>query len=192
MSKYLAEVHRMEKCFYGFEVWYDPHLDNRDADHLAWIAFSRALTPPNVIVERLSKPLVKPEVSISEVGADLMVIDEPAQQPAYYWMSPIRAYLDNQPPLDDNAEVERIVRKSRMCHLIDRVLYRQGTNGMMMKCIPREEGIQLLEDIHKGVCGSHSSWCSIIGKAFKHGFYWLTVKDDAMDAVKKCKECQFF
>jgi hypothetical protein len=24
---------------------------------------------------------------------------------------------------------------------------------MMMKCISREEGIELLEDIHKGVCG---------------------------------------
>jgi hypothetical protein len=70
-----------------------------------------------------------------------MVIDEPPQQPAYDWMSPIRTYLDNQPPLDDNVEVERIARKSRMYDLIDGVLYRQGANGMMMKCISREEGI---------------------------------------------------
>jgi hypothetical protein len=115
---------------------------------------------------------VKPEESTSEeAGADLMVIDEPPQQPAYDWMSLIRAYLDNQPPSDDNTEVERIARKSRMYHLIDGVLYRQGTNGMMMRCISREEGIQLLEDIHKGVCGSHSLWRSIIEKAFRHGFY---------------------
>jgi hypothetical protein len=44
-----------------------------------------------------------------------------------------------------------------MYHLIDGVLYRQGANGMMMKCISREEGIELLEDVHKVVCGSHSS-----------------------------------
>jgi hypothetical protein len=105
------------------------------------------------------------------VGDDLMVIDEPAQQPAYDWMSPIRAYLDNQPPSDDNAEVERITSKSRMYHLIDAVLYRHGANGMMIRCISREEGIQLLEYVHKGVCGSHSSWCSVIRKAFRHGFY---------------------
>jgi hypothetical protein len=72
-------------------------------------------------------------------------------------MSQIRAYLDNQLPSDDNAKVERITRKSRMYHLIDGVLYQQGANGMMMRCISREEGIQFLEDIHKGVCGSHSS-----------------------------------
>jgi hypothetical protein len=88
-----------------------------------------------------------------------MVINEPAQQPTYAWMSPIIAYLDNQPPSDDNA---------RMHHLIDGTLYRQCVNGMMMKCISREEDIQLLEDIHKGVCGSHSSWLSIVGKAFRH------------------------
>jgi hypothetical protein len=38
-------------------------------------------------------------------------------------MSLIRAYLDNQSTSDDNAEVECILRKSRMYHLIDRVLY---------------------------------------------------------------------
>jgi hypothetical protein len=58
-----------------------------------------------------------------------------------------------------------------MYYLMDVVLYQQGANGMMKKCISREEGIELLEDIHKGVCGSHSSWRSIVGKAFMHEFY---------------------
>jgi hypothetical protein len=63
---------------------------------------------------------------------------------------------------------------------------------MMMKCISREEGIQLLQDIHNGVCGSHSSWHSIIGNIFKHDFYYPTTKDDAMKVIIKCKDCQFF
>jgi hypothetical protein len=98
-------------------------LDNHDANHLAWIASFRAPTPPNIIGEKLSKPSVKSEESNSEVGADLMVIDEPTQHTAYDWMSPIRTYLDNQPPSDDNVEVERITHKSRMYHLTDGVLY---------------------------------------------------------------------
>jgi hypothetical protein len=55
--------------------------------------------------------------------ADLMVIDGPDQEPAYDWMNPIRMFLENQPPSDDNAEVERIACKAKMYHLIDRVLY---------------------------------------------------------------------
>jgi hypothetical protein len=54
----------------------------------------------------------------------------------------------NQAPSNDNTEVERITCKSKMYHLIDGILYRQGANGMMMKCISKEEGIQLLQDIH--------------------------------------------
>jgi hypothetical protein len=83
--------------------------------------------------------LVKPEESISKTGPELMVIDDIALQPAYDWMSPIKAYLNNQPPSDDGAKVERITRRSKMYHLIDEVLYRQGANGMMMKYISREE-----------------------------------------------------
>jgi hypothetical protein len=63
---------------------------------------------------------------------------------------------------------------------------------MMMKCISKDEGSQLLQDIHSGVYGAHSSWCFIVGKAFRHGFYWLTAKYDAMEIITKCKECQFY
>jgi ribonuclease H / adenosylcobalamin/alpha-ribazole phosphatase len=79
MAKYLAEVRRMEKFFDGFEIRYVPRLDNCDADHLAWIASSRAPTPPDVIVERLSKPSAKQEASTSKAEPELMIIDAPVQ-----------------------------------------------------------------------------------------------------------------
>jgi hypothetical protein len=81
------------------------------------------------------------------------------------------------------------MHKAKMYHLIDGVFYRQGANGMMIWCISRGVGIQLLWDIHSGVCRSHSAWCSIIGKAFRHGFYWPTAKDDAMEVITKCNDC---
>jgi hypothetical protein len=63
---------------------------------------------------------------------------------------------------------------------------------MMMKCISREEGIQLLHDIHSGICVSHSSSHSIIDKVFRHGFDWPISRDDAMEIVTRCRDCQFF
>jgi ribonuclease HI len=155
MVEYLAEVRRLEKFFDDFEVRYVPRLDNRDADHLAWIASSRAPTPPDVILERLAKPSVKETEPSEDTG--FMVIDGPDQQSGSDWMSQISSYLENHPLADDNAEIERIARKSRMYRLIDGVLYRQSANGMMMRCISKGEGIQLLRDIHSGVCGAHSS-----------------------------------
>jgi hypothetical protein len=72
----------------------------------------------------LTKPLVRPaEEVIDAAKQDLMVIDEPEQGLAYDWMSPIKMFLDNQRPSDDNAKVECISRKSNMYHLIDGILY---------------------------------------------------------------------
>jgi hypothetical protein len=59
MAEYLVEMHRMEKFLDGFEVQHVPHLENYDADHLAWIASSRAPTPPDVIIEKLFKPSIR-------------------------------------------------------------------------------------------------------------------------------------
>jgi hypothetical protein len=190
MADYLAEVRRMEKFFDGFEVRYVPHLDNHDTNHLAWIASSKAPIPSDVIIEKLTKPSIKTVETLRET--DLMIIDGSEQQPEIDWMSPIKAYLDNQPISYNDAEIKHITRKSRMYHIIDGVLYKQGTNGMMMKCISKDEGIQLLREIHSGVYGAHLSWHSIVGKTFRHGFYWPTAKDDTMEIITKCKECQFF
>jgi hypothetical protein len=86
-----------------FEVWYVPRLDNYDVDHLAWIASSTTPTLPDIIIEKLSKPSVKPAEAVEQ---DLMVIDKPNQEPAYDWMNPIKMFLKNQSPSDDNAKVE--------------------------------------------------------------------------------------
>jgi hypothetical protein len=125
MAEYLAEVRRMEKFFDGFEVRYVPHLENHDADHLAWIASSRAPTPLDVIIEKLSKPLIRSAKKDTEAAKpDLMVIDEPEQEPAYDCMEPIKMFLENQSPSDDNAKVERITCKSKQYHLINGILFR--------------------------------------------------------------------
>jgi hypothetical protein len=73
MTEYLAEVQRMEKFYDGFEVRYAPCLDNRDANHLAWIASYRVPTPPDVIIDKLTKPSVKAAEMLKET--DLMIIN---------------------------------------------------------------------------------------------------------------------
>jgi hypothetical protein len=49
----------------------------------------------------------------------------------------------------------------------------------------------LLTEIHGEKCGSHSSYRTLVGKAFRHGFYWPTALQDAAEMVKSCEACQF-
>ena len=61
-----------------------------------------------------------------------------------------------------------------------------------MKCVSREEGKDILEEIHKGICGNHASSRTLVGKAFRRAFYWPTALADVEELVRKCQGCQFF
>jgi hypothetical protein len=61
-----------------------------------------------------------------------------------------------------------------------------------MKCIPRQEGKDILEEIHKGVCGNHASSRTLVSKAFRRAFNWPTALGDAEELVRRCQGCQYF
>jgi hypothetical protein len=75
---------------------------------------------------------------------------------------------------EDHVSAERIVRLAKRCTVVEGDLYRRGANDILMRCITQEEGHELLTEIHGGECGSHSSSHTLVGKAFRHGFYWPT------------------
>jgi hypothetical protein len=107
------------------------------------------------------------------------------------WISEIRDYLKDNFLPEDQASAERIVRLAKRYAVVEGDLYRRGANGILMRCITREEGCDLLTEIHGGECGSHSSSRTLVGKAFLHGFYWPTALQDAAELVRSCKACQF-
>jgi hypothetical protein len=117
--------------------------------------------------------------------------DSEAQAGPDTWITEIRTYLKDNILPDDMASVDRIAHLAKRYTLIEVDLYRRGTNGVLMRCITREEGYELLVEIHGGKCGNHASSHTLIGKAFQHGFYWPTALQDAIELVKTCKVCQF-
>ena len=62
---------------------------------------------------------------------------------------------------------------------------------MSLRCISREQGKELLADIHGGDCGHHSSSRTLVSKVFRSKFYWPTALDDAAKLVKSCEAYQF-
>jgi hypothetical protein len=61
-----------------------------------------------------------------------------------------------------------------------------------MKCVPREEGKGILEEIHKGVCGNHASSRTLVSNAFRRALYWPTALGDAEELVRRCHGCHYF
>jgi hypothetical protein len=88
---------------------------------------------------------------------------------------------------------EQITRQAKSYVLVGDNLYRRGaTSGVLMKCVPWEEGKDILEEIHKGVCSNHASYRTLVSKAFRRAFYWPTALGDAEELVRRCQGCKYF
>ena len=78
--------------------------------------------------------------------------------------------------------------------MIDDELYKRSSSeaGILMKCIPIAQGKELLLEIHAGIYEHHAAPRSLVGKAFRQGFYWPTALRNAEEIVRACKCCQFY
>jgi len=76
--------------------------------------------------------------------------------------------------------------------LIDDELYKRSPSGVLQWCIPIPEGKELIRDIHTGICGHHAALHTLVGNAFRQGFYWPTVVADATDVMQTSEGCQFY
>ena len=90
-------------------------------------------------------------------------------------------------------EAACIMRRAKNHVLVSDKLYKRGAgSGVLMKCVPTEEGKGILHYIHDRSCGSHAASRTLVGKAFRFGFYWPMALADAEDIVRRCPGCQYF
>jgi hypothetical protein len=83
------------------------------------------------------------------------------------WRQPFINYIREQKvPTNKNLAEQLICRAKSYVLVRDKLYMRGATSGVLMKCVPREEGKDILEEIHKGVCGNHTSSRALVSKAF--------------------------
>jgi hypothetical protein len=42
------------------------------------------------------------------------------------------------------------------------------------------------------MCGNHAAWRTLVGNAFRRGFYWPTAVADTSEIVRTCEGYQFY
>jgi hypothetical protein len=108
------------------------------------------------------------------------------------WWAKFHAWMDRGELPSDQSEARRIARMAKSFTLVDGELYKRVASGILQRCIPIPQGRELLRDIHAGVCGHHAAPRTLVGNAFRQGFYWPTVVVDASEIVRTCEGCQFY
>jgi hypothetical protein len=92
-----------------------------------------------------------------------------------------------------SADAACVMCRSKGFVQVDSKLYRRDArSGVLMKCVTMEDGYDLLQEIHEGVCSNHIASRTLVGKAYRAGFWWSTAVSDAEDLVRRCQNCQFF
>jgi ribonuclease HI len=192
MDAYCIEVRKLENKFYGLEFHHVVRDTNIAVDVLSKLGSTRAQVPAGVFVHELHAP------SISELAP---TTTDPAPHPAGQevmmidvdWRQPFIDYIREQNVPTDKNLAEQLIRRAKSYVLVGDKLYRRGTtSGVLMKCVPRKEGKDILEEIHKGVCGNHTSSRTLVNKDFRRAFYWPTALGDVEELVRRCQGFQHF
>jgi hypothetical protein len=76
--------------------------------------------------------------------------------------------------------------------LIDDKLYKRGAADILMRYILRDQGRKLLQEIHADTCGHHAGPRTLVGKAFRQGFYWPMAVTDSKNIGWRCEGCRFY
>jgi hypothetical protein len=181
LKKYLDTVQRLEASFEGFSVKNIPRGENEHADLLAKSAAQGLPLPSEVFFETIKAPSV--ELMERAVLAISPIHSED-------WRTEIISFLQGNCLSDDEAYNKRMEARTRPYVIIEGELYKHGVYSPLLKCLSRAEGIELMKEIHSGLCGSHIRSRPLLGKVFRQGSYWPKAASDATELVHKCENCQ--
>jgi hypothetical protein len=190
MDAYCKEIRKLEGKFYGVEYSHVVRDRNQAEDALSKLGSSRAQVLHGVFVQDLLKPSIKQEddpvvekppvlplvaiVPSSTTMEPSPTTAGPSQTPTKIadWCVPFIKYLTDGTRYSDRNENERLICRNRQYLVVEGKLWRKNVKAeVLMKCIEQEDGIKLLEEIHSGTYGNHAASRTLVGKAFRAGFY---------------------
>ena len=153
---------------------------NWEANELAQIAsgvnMGEELTHKLIIIEKKNHP------SIFEKGIDLDIFNNDI---AGDWRVDFRKYLENP-----NKRVPHI--KKTEAHnfvLLEGELHIKGFDGLLLKLLSYPNSMEVMKQVHDGVCGTHQSGVKIRWLIRRHDYFWPTILKYYITYSKGC-QCQ--
>ncbi|XP_074336646.1 uncharacterized protein LOC141673810 [Apium graveolens] len=179
---YLRCTKRLIGMFKEVRLECVPREKNSNADALAKMGSQKKAMLLRSIPLEIQKIPSIPEIEIMQVD----------EIPKKTWMTPILAYIHKGTLAEDKFKARRLRYQAARYVIYDEVLYKRGFNQPLLRCVDEEEGNYILREVHEGICGNHSGGSSLAMKVLRQGYYWPTMKEDAINFVRACDRCQHF
>ncbi|KAK6146402.1 hypothetical protein DH2020_020271 [Rehmannia glutinosa] len=119
------------------------------------------------------------------LGKEILVFNKEVD-----YRNDIRTYLTNAILPEEKIKASRIQARALGYCLIGGVLYKRAFSQPYLRCLSKEEGAYVLQELHEGACGSHGRSRLLAQKARKAGYFWPGLKEDAQKVVRTCEKCQ--
>ena len=171
IQEYLCQIRSMQAKFEVFDLSHIPRGGNTHADSLATLTMSSAQDLPRVIlVEDLCTPTSlhqgMPRIHQIKLGPSLM--------------DSISLFLEKDILPEEKSEAEKVRRKAHRFWLSkDEKLYKRSFSGPYLLCVHPEASESLLEELHEGVCGSHTGGRSLSHRAITQRYWWSGMQKEA-------------
>ena len=153
MQEYLNQVKHLRPDFDLFSLSHIARSGNTHADSLATLTTSSAGQLPRIIlIEHLGRA--------SKVAKNTTRVHQTRVGPS--WMDPIVAFLKDDILPEVKSEAKKIRRSTTRFWLSeDQLLYRHSYSGPYLLCVHPEASELLMEELHEGICGSHTEGRSL-------------------------------
>ncbi|XP_014491679.1 uncharacterized protein LOC106754193 [Vigna radiata var. radiata] len=172
LLRYYHKVSDSIKSFTNFSVTHIPRAQNSRADLLLKLTHSREKSQlSSVIKTTLHKSLL--ETYTTNVVA-----------PRTDWWQDIIQLMVQQ---EQGGRVSITYSKRIVRYMfVGDDLYRRGYTTLLLKCLSDEEAKYVMQELHHGVCGSHSGKRMLRAKILRPGFYWPSMEQDCATFIQKC------
>jgi hypothetical protein len=87
------------------------------------------------------------------------------------WIQDFIDYIKENKLPANKEEATRIIQRSKNYVLMGDIYRRATSSGVLLKCVSSEKDKEILDEIHSGCCGNHAASRTLVGKAFRTGFY---------------------
>ena len=157
MQEYLGQVRSIKEKFEVFDLSHVPRSGNTHANSLATLATSSAQDLPRVV---LVEDLYTQALTHQGVPRIHQITLGPS------WMDSISLFLEKDVLPEEMSEADKVRKKAPRFWLSkDRKLYKRSFSGPYLLCVHPEASESLLEELHEGVCGSHTGGRSLSHRA---------------------------
>ncbi|GMH29516.1 hypothetical protein Nepgr_031359 [Nepenthes gracilis] len=102
-------------------------------------------------------------------------------------MTPYLRHLADGSLPEDPEKAKQIKKTAGWYTVVDGQLYRRGYSTPYLRCLSPDEADYALGEVHLGICGSHVGRKNLAFKIMRQGYYWPSMKKDALEFVKKCE-----